>query len=380
MSTKKDYYHILGVERTASEADIKAAYRKLALKYHPDRNPDNKEAEEKFKEAAQAYEVLSDAEKRRRYDQYGHAGVGGPGGGGAQDINMEDIFSNFGDIFETMFGGGGGGGSKKSRKATGPAPKRGHDLYKEIEISLKDAFLGTKSEISYHHFSVCDACKGKGAKSGTTAQTCPTCHGVGQINFRQGFFMYSQACNACQGEGFVIKSPCPECSGQSRVRKYDKFTVNIPAGIYDGAELRIAEKGDAGVFGGSSGDLFLKIHVLTDKKFKRAEDDLECTVTLTYPQLILGCQVEIENIDGTKETIKVHKGCQVGERILVPGKGFARLRGKGRGNLVVITQCYIPKKLSEDAKKALLEYAKSLENIPDHDESSISSFFKKFLS
>lgn len=381
MSTKKDFYQILGVAKTSSEADIKAAYRKLALKYHPDRNPDNKEAEEKFKEAAQAYEVLSDTQKRQRYDQYGHAGVDGMGGAGGHghDMNMEDIFSNFGDIFETMFGGAPGGG-KSRRKATGPSPKRGHDLSKDVEITLKDAFTGTKVEVNYHRFFSCETCKGKGAKAGTSAQTCAACQGTGQVNFRQGFFMYSQACSACGGEGFTIPSPCPDCSGQSRVRKYDKFTVNIPAGIYDGAELRIAEKGDAGVFGGSSGDLYLKIQIKPDKKFKRVEDDLECTVTLTYPQLILGCQVEIENIDGSKETIKVHKGCQVGERILVPGKGFARLRGKGKGNLVVITQCYIPKKLSEEAKKALLDYAKTVEDMPNQDESSITSFFKKFLS
>jgi molecular chaperone DnaJ len=378
--SKKDFYQILGVTKTASEADIKAAYRKLAMKYHPDRNPDNKEAEEKFKEAAQAYEVLSDAEKRKRYDQFGEAGVsgmGGHGGHGAQDINMEDIFSNFGDIFETMFGGQAGGGRKS--KKSGPIAKRGHDLYKEVQISLKDAFLGTKVEISYYRFFGCETCKGKGAKAGTTPQICATCNGAGQLQYRQGFFMYSQPCGACGGEGYIISSPCPDCGGQSRKQKYDKFSVNIPAGIFNEAELRISDKGDAGVFGGATGDLFIKVHVMPDKKFKRVEDNIEYTLSLTYPQLVLGCHLEVENIDGTKEALKVPKGCPVGERLVISGRGFPRLRGKGKGDFIIITQCIIPKKLNDEAKKALISYNAAVEASGGAD-STISGFFKKFLS
>jgi molecular chaperone DnaJ len=378
--SKRDYYEILGVSRTATADEIKAAYRKLALKYHPDRNPDNKEAEEKFKEAAEAYEVLSDAKKRPQYDQFGHAGMGaGMGGhGGHGGMNMDDIFESFGDIFGSMFGGGAGGGSRK-RKKSGPEPKRGHDLTKEIEISLKDSFLGVKKEISYYHFFSCDTCKGFGAKSGTKATQCNTCHGNGQVQYKQGFFIYAQVCGTCGGDGYIIASPCTSCNGQSRVQKYDKFTITIPEGIFDGAELRITGKGDAGVYGGGEGDLFVKINVLPDKNFKRVGDDLVCNVLLTYPQLVLGSQVEIESIDGTKESIKVPKGCPVDEKIMVTGKGFPRLKSSTRGNLVVVAKCHIPKKLSSEAKKALTEYSTLIGTSTDDSEGTISGFFKKFL-
>lgn len=375
---KKDYYEILGVTKSSTPEEIKAAYRKLALKYHPDRNPDNKAAEEKFKEASAAYEVLSDAEKRQRYDQLGHEGFEGMGGmgGGPQGMNMDDIFEHFGDIFGDIFGGK---QQQRRRKKAGPEPKRGHDLYKELEISLKDAFLGTKTEISYYRFFECETCKGKGLKEGTHVQKCATCDGAGQVQFRQGFFMYSQTCSTCGGEGYTIPHPCPSCKGQSRKQHYDKFSVTIPKGIFDGAELRITGKGDAGVYGGPAGDLFIKVYVKEDKKFKRVDDDLVCTVMVTYPQLVLGSQVEIESIDGTKETLKIPKGCPVGERIVLAGKGFYKVRGNTRGNLVVITQCHIPKNLSAEAKAKLMEYANIIGNDTSNSESSIAGFFKRFL-
>ena len=375
--SKKDLYQILGVSKTATDAEIKAAYRKLALKYHPDRNPDNKEAEEKFKEAAQAYEVLSDAEKRKRYDQFGQAGVDNMGAGNGPHMNMEDIFDNFGDIFENMFGGQ---SANKRSKKSGPAPRRGHDLYKETQISLKESFMGAKIELDYPRFFPCQLCKGKGAAPGTSIQTCSTCHGHGQVQYRQGFFMYSQPCSSCSGQGYTIPSPCSECKGKTRVQKYDKFTVHIPAGITNEAELRVSEKGDAGVFGGASGDLYIKIIVMPDKKFKRIADNIECIVTFTYPQLVLGCQIEIENIDGSKESIKIPKGCPVGEHILVSGKGFPSMTHKRRGDLVIITQCSIPKKLNDAAKKVLMEYNSLTESTANADDSSITGFFKKFLS
>ncbi len=373
--SKRDFYEVLGVSRSATNDEIKAAYRKLALKYHPDRNPGNKEAEEQFKEAAEAYEILSDAQKRQTYDQFGHAGMAGGMGGnpyGPGNMNMEDIFENFGDIFGDLFG------QKRARKKTGPEPRRGHDLHKNVTISLKESYTGTKHEIAYYHFEVCDLCKGKGTKPGTKPAVCTTCKGMGQVQYRQGPFVYSQTCPACGGQGFTIPSPCPSCAGQSRKQIYDKFNVTIPAGIFDGAELRIAGKGDAGIFGGPEGDLFLKVTVLSDAHFKRVEDDLTCTVLLTYPQLVFGSQVEIENIDGTKETIKISKGCSVGERIIIAGKGFPKLRGTGRGNLVVITNCDIPKKLSEKAKNSLTEYSTEI-GTTTQGNSGITGFFKKFL-
>lgn len=375
---KRDYYDILGVSKSANQAEIKAAYRKLALKYHPDRNPDNKEAEDKFKEAAEAYEVLSNEDKRKRYDQFGHAGIeNGPGGSGdfGQGMSMDDIFSSFGDIFGDIFGGR----RQRHSRSNGPEPKRGHDLYKEISISLKESYTGTKQEIRYYHFFSCQTCKGKGAQAGTSTQLCNQCDGTGQISTRQGFFMYSQTCGACGGKGYIIPSPCGNCSGQSRTQQFDKFSITIPKGIFDGAELRVAGKGDAGVYGGLAGDLFLQIRVMPDKTFKRVGDDLECTVMLTYPQLVFGAHVEIENIDSAKETIKIPKGCPVGEPIIISGKGFEKRRGTSRGNLIVITQCHIPTKLSLDAKKSLNEYAKIIGSEVKNSSGSIAGFFKKFL-
>lgn len=378
MSNKKrDFYTILGVSKDATQADIKAAYRKLAMQYHPDRNPGNKEAEEKFKEASGAYEVLGDADKRKKYDQYGHAATDGHAG--HADMNMDDIFGNFGDIFESMFGGGGHSQKRQKREAR-PTPQQGHDINKEINITLREAFEGTKKEISYNRLVTCQTCKGHGAKEGTKVETCKTCHGAGQVQYQQGFFLYSQTCSTCAGKGFTIPHPCPGCNGQTRKQQYDKFTVNIPAGIFDGADLRVPEKGDAGIFGGPYGDLYLKIRIIADKKFKRKGDDVECTIMLTYPQLVFGCQLEIENIDGTKENIKIPKGCPVGERIVIPGKGFIVLRSTKRGSLIVITQCHIPNKLTTEAKEELKKYSEMIGTSTENTGTgTISGFFKKFL-
>lgn len=377
-NTKRDFYEILGVSRTASQDEIKKAYRALAMKYHPDRNPDNKEAEEKFKEAAEAYEYLSDAQKRKQYDQFGHAGMGGGHSGHQGGMDMNDIFDNFGDIFGDLFGGGGGRSRSRSKK-TGPEPKRGHDLYKDIEISLKDAFTGTAMDITYPHFVTCATCSGRGAQKGSSVQTCNACAGSGQITFRQGFFMYSQPCTECGGEGFIIPNPCTDCKGQSRKQIYEKFNLNIQKGMFDGAEIKALGRGDAGVYGGSAGDLLFKVHVMPDKQFKRTSDDLIVNILLTYPQLVFGSQVEIESIDGSKEAIKIPKGCPVGEKIIVPGKGFSKIKGTTRGNLVVITKCHIPTKLSTEAKKALADYSEIIGTKTDAQEGAIAGFFKKFL-
>jgi molecular chaperone DnaJ len=372
MATKRDYYEILGVSRSADAEEVKKAYRKLALKYHPDRNPDNKEAEEKFKEATEAYEVLSDKQKRGQYDQFGHSG---PQTHGHYE-NSEDIFENFSDIFENLFGGQ--GGQRRNKQGQPSAAQRGHDLAQRIEISLKESYMGCKKDMRIYHFEACDACKGNGCKEGSKPVVCKTCRGAGSTIHRQGFFTFSQACGDCQGRGFEIVSPCSACRGQSRVQKHEKLTLTIPAGIYNNAELRIPGKGDAGVYGGPAGDLFLTVEVTTDKVFSRRENDLLTTLSLTYPQLVFGCQIEIENIDGTKEMLKIPKGCPVGKEIIIEGRGFAKLRGSGRGNLVIVTNCDIPSKLNDETKKALLSFSEKLGNHKS-DTSGLAGFFKKFL-
>lgn len=373
--SKRDYYEILGVSKNATQDEIKAAYRKLALKYHPDRNPNNKEAEEKFKETAHAYEVLSNAEKRRQYDQFGSEGPYMGGGFGA-DMNMSDIFSNFEDIFGDIFGG-----HKKRAKKTAPSAKKGHNLGKNINITLEESFLGTIKDIKIYHYVVCPDCAGKGSKDQTSIETCKVCAGAGQVGSRHGIFMYTQTCHHCNGEGLIIKNPCPTCKGQTRIQQYDAIKVAIPKGVYDKVEIKIPGRGDAGVFQGESGDLYLQISILPHPKFKRIGDDIHCSIVATYPQLVFGCQIEIENIDNAKETLKIPKGSEIGDTIKIKNQGFYKLRGKARGDLVVTLKCDIPKKLPEAAIKALKEYSQAIgTQIDDQNrDGSIKSFFKKFL-
>ncbi|MFC1894907.1 molecular chaperone DnaJ [Candidatus Dependentiae bacterium] len=373
---KKDYYEILGISKTSTPNEIKKAYRKLALKYHPDKNPDNKEAEDKFKEATEAYEVLSNTEKRTRYDRFGHSGMHG-GSDYHQYSDFSDIFSNFGDIFSDFFSGA-GERSKKSHKS-GPSPQRGHDLAQSIEINLKESYLGCKKDILIYHYIPCQKCNASGCKPGTKPNVCSSCKGSGSVYFKQGFFSFSQPCTICKGEGFSISTPCPECRGQSRIQKREKLTLSLPTGIYNEAELRVKEKGDAGIFGGSSGDLYIRVKVREDETFWRRENDLVTNLNLTYPQLVLGCQVEIQNIDETKHTIKIPKGCPVGKEVLIVGKGFSVPGSFVRGNLAILVQCDIPKKLNLETKEALLEYSKKLGNQSNNSGKGISGFFKKFL-
>jgi molecular chaperone DnaJ len=376
MSNKKDFYKILGVEKSASAAEIKKAYHKLAMQYHPDRNPNNKEAEAKFKEAASAYEVLSDTDKRAKYDQYGHAAYENMQQGGGHHGGMD---FDLNDIFNSMFNGG--GRSSHRNKPSGPTPQRGQDLAKNLSISLKEAYLGVKKDITFSHYFVCSTCNGQGTPEKSGISTCQKCHGYGQVQVQQGFFAFAQPCRDCQGQGFKIKTPCKDCQGQSRRKEKEMVTVSIPKGIFQDAEVRVTGKGDAGVYGGPAGDLYLRITIEADKGFQRDGDDLVCSVMLTYPQLVFGCQINIELIDGTQESIKIPKACPVGEKIVIPGKGFAKLKNKGAGagNLIVITQCQIPKKLSDASKDLLKNYSEAIGTETKSEDGFISSFFKKFL-
>jgi molecular chaperone DnaJ len=360
MASKRDYYEILGVSKTATIDEIKAAYRKLAMKYHPDRNPNNKEAEEKFKEGAEAYEVLSDDTKRKQYDQFGHDAPqsGGFGGHDFNNMNMDDIFDMFGDLF------GGGSTSKRRGKKNSPTASRGHDLAHEVSITFKESFTGSKKEVTYNHLIMCSTCKGKGAAEGSSFVTCTTCQGTGQLQVRQGFFAFTQTCPTCSGQGFTIPNPCKTCKGQSRVQHYEKATITIPAGVYDGVQLRIADQGDAGLFGGTSGDLFLTVHVMPDKNFKRQEDDLLVNVTITYPQIVLGCQVEIISIDESKQLITIPAGTTIKQILSISGKGFPRIRGRGHGNLLITILVDVPTKLSKKATTLLTEYAQEIGDTP----------------
>ena len=304
---EKDYYEILGVGRTASQEEIKKAYRKMALKYHPDRNPDNKEAEDKFKEASEAYEVLSDPEKRQIYDQFGHEGLKGTGFTGFR--GFEDVFASFGDIFGEFFGFGG-------RTNTGPS--QGDDLRYDLEISFEEAAFGKEVDLEIPRTFPCDACGGTGAKPGTHPITCPACGGRGQITRSQGFFSIRTPCPTCRGTGQIIPEPCPACQGTGRIRKKRKVSLKIPPGVDTGSRLRLRGEGEAGERGGPPGDLFVIIHVKKHAFFEREGDDIYCTVPISFTTAALGGKIEVPTLDG-KEVIHVKRGTQSGEVFRLKG-------------------------------------------------------------
>lgn len=347
----QDYYSILGVPRNASEAEIKSAYRKLAMKYHPDRNPGNKEAEAKFREANAAYEVLSDEKKRRLYDQYGEAGVsgaaaGGPGFGGFQGgFAGADVGDMFGDIFESFFGGGAGRGRAS----------RGNDLKYEVEVTLEDAFKGSQVPLRFERVEACDACGGTGAKSGGVKR-CPGCRGSGRVQFSQGFFSMSQTCPQCGGEGQVVEHPCKDCRGAGRVRKQAKLTVKVPAGIYDGATLRIQGEGEAGPRGAARGDLYVVTRVRPDPRFERDGDDLRTKAPVEFADAALGTTIDVPTIDGEPARIKVPSGTQPGALLRLRDRGMPKLQGRGRGDLLVEVKVHVPQHLNARQRELLQKF------------------------
>ncbi len=362
---QRDYYEILGVSRDAEQDVIKKAYRKLAMQFHPDKNPNNPEAEEKFKEAAAAYEVLSDANKRARYDQYGHQAFSGGGGGGFH--NTEDIFSHFGDIFGDIFGGGMGGGSRSRRQSRGP--RRGSDLRYVTEIYLKDVISGLEREIEFDTDENCSVCNGSGAEKGTQPVTCPTCGGSGQVVRQQGFFAMASTCPQCQGQGSIVKNPCKPCHGQGRTKSHRKIRLTIPPGVDTGTRLRVTGEGEGGYHGGPAGDLYVEIRVREHDSFERRGEDLYAELDVSYLQMLLGAEIEVETVDG-KAKLEVPKGTVAGDEIKLTGQGLPSLRGSRRGNIYFHVNVEFPEKITKEEEKLLRELAK-IRNVNVQAESGL---------
>ena len=351
----EDFYNLLGVARNASEAEILAAFRKLALKYHPDRNPGNKEAEERFRRINGAYEVLSDPKKRQVYDQFGEAGLSGAGGfpgaaGGfaGAGVNMHEVF---GDLFEQFFGEAGG-----RRRG----PRRGADLKYEVEISLEDAFQGVKFPLAFDRVEACPSCRGTGARDGSSLKRCSTCRGLGRVQFSQGFFSMTQTCPDCGGEGQRVDNPCRDCRGAGRMRKRAELSVKIPPGIYDGATLRISGEGEAAGRGAQPGDLFVVVRLKPDSRFERTDDDLQIHAGIDIAQAALGTTLQVPTMDGEPFTIRIPPGTQHGAVLRVREKGMPRLHGRGRGDLLVHIRLTVPQSLTPRQKELLEELARSL--------------------
>lgn len=347
--SKRDYYEILEISRTATDQEIKSSYRKLALKYHPDRNPGDRTAEEKFKEAAEAYAILSDGDKRARYDRFGHAGVGGgpQGFDPSQFSGFEDIFGGLGDIF------GFGGGNRRS------GPQRGADLRYDLEIKFEQAAKGVETHVQIPRQETCETCKGNGAAPGTSPTTCPQCRGTGQLRYQQGFFTVARTCGQCRGNGKVISKPCAACHGSGTVERTKKLTVKIPAGIATGQRLRLAGDGEAGTHGGPHGDLYVVIFVREHEFFQRDGNHLHCTVPLPLTTLALGADIKVPGIDG-EHTVKVPESTQTGTTFRLRGKGMPDVSGRGHGDLLVTVQAVTPKKLTKDQRTLLEQLAATL--------------------
>lgn len=352
--SKRDYYEVLGVNKGTSENDIKKAYRKLARQYHPDVNPNNKEAEEKFKEATEAYDVLTDSEKRSRYDQFGHAGTDPNGFGGG------DYGGGFGDIFDMFFGGGGGFGGATRRNG----PQRGSDLRYDISITFEEAAFGVEKEIEIPRYETCDSCVGSGAEPGTHARTCSTCNGRGQVTQTQktplGHFQTVKTCPSCNGEGKVVETPCKKCNGQGKIRRRKKLKVNIPAGVDTGSRLRMSGEGEGGTKGGPPGDLYIFIEVKPHKIFTREDNDVYMELPISFVQAALGAEVQVPTLDG-KVKFTIPEGTQTDTTFRIRGKGVQSLRGSSRGDQFIKVIIVTPVNLNDEQRELLEKLGSSME-------------------
>lgn len=355
--SKRDYYEILGVSKGASDEDLKKAYRKLAIKYHPDRNPDNKEAEDSFKEASEAYDVLSTAEKRRAYDQYGHAGLNGGGGFNSSNFSgFEDIFGSNGGGFEDIFGSFfGGGGASRSRQSN-----RGADLRANVTISLKEAYTGMKKTINYNVLVHCSKCNGSGAKAGTSRTTCQTCGGNGQVRRVQGFFSMQSICPDCEGNGSVIANKCEACYGKGVQSTKKELSINIPAGIDDGQRLRLDGQGNAAGNGGRAGDLMVSISLETHEYFERHDQDLYVVYPISFSQAVNGATINVKTLADEEIRLKIPANSADGTKLCLKGKGMSVVNSSSRGDLYIQLKIDLPKKVSSTAKKLLEDLAKEL--------------------
>jgi len=358
MSAKRDYYEVLGVDPKASPDEIRRAYKQAALKYHPDRNPGDKSAEDKFKEATEAYSVLSDADKRQTYDRFGHAGLSG-GGFDFSNAGIGDILSQFQDLFSDFFGGFGGLGGF-GMGARQRAPRRGQDIRVDAHITLKEAMTGAKQEVAVAGLAPCDVCHGSGATPGTSPQTCPACRGAGQVSSQRGFIMFSQPCPKCAGQGQVIVSPCTNCDGSGRVKRKRTVLVTFPAGIDSGQRLRVPGQGMPGPGGTPAGDLYVDVEVEPDESYERQGYDLVTHERLSFSEAALGTSFEVELPDGETVKAKVDPGTQPGSILTLMGRGVSRLDGRGRGSLHIVLDVVVPKKLSRKARKLLQELDREL--------------------
>ncbi len=367
---KRDFYEVLGVAKNASDDELKKAYRRLAMKFHPDRNPDDKSAEEKFKEANEAYEVLSDADKRAAYDRYGHAGVdpnmaGGAGGfgGGAGGAGFGDIF---GDVFGDIFGGGGRGGQQRSN--------RGADLGYTLELDLEEAVRGTKVQIRVPTMVECETCEGTGARKGTSAKQCGSCNGSGQVRVQQGFFVMSQTCPTCHGRGKVIPDPCKSCHGEGRVRKQKTLEVKIPAGVDTGDRIRLSGEGEAGSHGGPAGDLYVQVSVRDHRIFRRDGADLYCEVPIDFVDAALGGELEVPTLDG-RVKLRIPEGTQTGKLFRLKGKGVKPIRSHAPGDMLCRVVVETPVHLTARQKELLREFQEAVNGDSSKQSPQKESFF-----
>ena len=368
---KRDYYDVLGVNKSATPDQIKSAYRKLAVKHHPDKNKGDKAAEEKFKEASEAYHVLSNSERKQSYDNFGHAAFEN-GGGGRGGFGNFDFSSSFSDIFEDFFGEGFGEGRRSTR-----SNKRGSDLRYDLSITLEEAYTGKKQDIKFSTSEKCDTCKGSGSKPGLNAGSCSMCGGHGQVRSNQGFFTVQQTCPQCSGSGEEITNPCTSCSGQGKQQTSKRISVTIPKGVDDGTRIRLAGKGEAGSRGAGNGDLYLFINVYSHDLFKRSDENLFFECPISIADAALGTSIEIPTVDGGKAKIKIPAGTQSGKQFRLKGKGMPYMRGSGTGDLYVQVNTEVPVSLNSEQKE-LLEKFREIEN--EKSNPSIKKFFQKAKS